>query len=812
MLNRAGFVGTLIFAMKPLLLLSDPASLQRKLSHPPSLLASCYARFQARLAADAEFRRHHIFLPALLGDPVALAEAKTWILELAQDPVSLCQGRPGAVAGKPATDTLDHHVWCIAPRAMRLAAYTTWLEYQNAWSAEERLRIGRGLLDFVDAYVVPVLRARVPGGHNQQLSMTFCSVVIAHAFSDTAGLEARAQALRAWALPKFRQVLGLLPASGYSGEGATYQSDVVTPLTMWAGVFLAQTGEPDPWRHAWAPGGWSMAATLQMESRMGSGGGLLPPWDQYGWQRIHNLSARVLWASLSGDESGLTRVLDSWDEPHQLAWCPDDRLWTLLYWPEAAPPAGWAGTPGVLRCGERPLPDGAAVLQNGAPAAAVLDGWSEPSVGAAVEHRDLRLRVMTVWDRCGGGFQELGRGHVDPNHLIVELAGVPVTEDGVARRRGAFPGESSRCRTLQTLAPDEQAMIIRQYGSLDAWMDQVQMGFLGRSCSVVVDGWESYFPHGAREGFLLFERRSPAEHVFAGEVAAFYQPLLDVTRMRRTVVMHAGGVTWVVDEIRARSAHVFTWRAWLRCGARATGVREVQVGLAPGVAMTFAWLAEADGRTTDAAVALAPAPEFPAWSVGPAGRLEQGSERCDLTVTGTTARFVTCLIPSALSGAVALRATGPETWEARWPGGSDTLVQPPEISAAPDPAPVSGAETLQYAVLCDLDEPAYALRGEPDATLLALLDDPPVEAWRQTGAVMQTLVVRGVSAALPKIQALLLDSRQNYTVHSVAAWCLGRARYAPARETLRIVRHLPEINTALRARWALERIEPPQSQ
>jgi ABC-type dipeptide/oligopeptide/nickel transport system permease subunit len=51
--------------MKDILLVPDLDRLRRKLENPPPLLAGLYRRFRARLDADAEFRRHHIFLPAL---------------------------------------------------------------------------------------------------------------------------------------------------------------------------------------------------------------------------------------------------------------------------------------------------------------------------------------------------------------------------------------------------------------------------------------------------------------------------------------------------------------------------------------------------------------------------------------------------------------------------------------------------------------------------------------------------------------------------------------------------------------------------
>jgi len=131
---------------------------------------------------------------------------------------------------------------------------------------------------------------------------------------------------------------------------------------------------------------------------------------------------------------------------------------------------------------------------------------------------------------------------------------------------------------------------------------------------------------------------------------------------------------------------------------------------------------------------------------------------------------------------------------------------PGGISAVPDFAPASlGSAAVEYGV-CDLDETPYGLLDEPDAALLAALDHPRPGEWRRTGAAMQTLTLRGNADAMPGIVALLLDAGQNYTVHSVAAWCLGRARYAPALDVLRRLMHIPEVNTASRAGWAVERI------
>ncbi len=768
--------------MSPLLLLvPDLPALRHKLDHPPPLLAKGLARFNERLTHDGEFRRHHLFLPALLGDPVALAEAKGHILTLALNPLILARNQsPGSKA--TAQNSLDAHIWCMAPRVMRLAVYFTWLDNQGAWTATERRLVGTAILNFFYDYVIPVLRARVPGGHNQQFSMTFCSTLAGHAFADVEGVSARARALRDWAFPMFRQVLGLMAPSGYTGEGSTYQSDVVSGLVMWAGIFLEQLGERGVWDRRWEPNGWRLSDSLRMEVAMGSCGGLLPPWDSYGWAPIHNLAARTLWANLSGDPQILQVAESAWDTPQQLAWRPDDRLWTLLYWPEHED----SGSGGREL---RPEPRSS------------LTGWSLPAVGAAVEHRPRRLRVLVVWDRCSNGVQGVCRQQVNPNHLMIDLGGEPITADGSHDGRARYFSDASVARSLTALSAVEKELIAQQYGSLDAWVCGTQQGFLGSSCAIVVDGWDGYFPAQAREGRLLFERRETDRHTVAGEAATYYQPAIDVSRMRRTVSVGASGVTWVVDDLQAPTAHTFTWRLWLRRGARSVDPLGVRLDLPSGIGVTLAWLAEADGIAQYGPVSLTTVPTFPLGRGWP----DEGSVRSDLSATGRCVRFITCLVPEGVDG-LSLHLIADGAWEAVWTGGSDRFTLPPEIVTLPDAEPVIGKQITDVEHVCDLDCEPFALLDEPDAALLAALDAPRAEAWRRTGAVMQTLAVRGNRDALPKILTLLLDTGQNYTVHAVAAWCLGRASYTPAIEALRRMAHIPEVNTAARARWALERM------
>lgn len=772
-------------------LVPDIERLRRKLAAPPPLLASAYRRFQDRLVADPLFRRHHVFLPALMGDPAAIAEAKTIILEESHDPLLLARGQAPGSATR-AQESLDGHIWCIAPRAMRLAVYFSWLEARGAWSEAERAAVARDVLAFFYDYVVPVLRARIPAGHNQQLSMVLCSAVAGHALGGVSAVAARAHALKAYALPKLRQSLGLMPCSGYSGEGSTYQTCVVSGLVMWAGIFLSQLGESEVWSHTWPPNGSTLAGTLRLEASLGSAAGLLPPWDHYGWSSLTNLAARTLWAAVSGEDHLLAAAAGVWDRESFVAWRPDDRLWTLVYWPERESE--------VLREGRQARN---AACRTETP---VLTGWSLPAVGAAIEHLPLRMRVILAWDRCSGGLQGICRNHANPNHLMLELAGEPITADGWDDGSQRLFSGDAVAHTVNGLSERERQMVTQQYGSLDKWVRTSQQGFLGSSCAIVVDGLDAYFPREGREGRLLFEKRGSDRHTVVADSTAYYRPAFDVRRMRRAVSMGASGEAWVVDDIEADSTHRFTWRAWMRRAARLHGDCGLRLDMPSGTAVTLAWRVQSDAGVPPGPATLVAAPTFPAH--GP-GRLwpDEGSTRCDLTVAGRRVRFVVCLVPRAVDG-LSIAAVAADVWEAVWAGGVSRFVLPPELGIQPEPSSPPPDEPDVH-TFSDLDDEPFALLDEPDGALLAALDNPDRTAWRRTGAAMQTLAVRGNRDALPRILALLEDALQDYTVHSVAAWCLGRTCYQPAMEALRRMAAIPEENAAARANWAIERCRRP---
>jgi len=387
---------------------------------------------------------------------------------------------------------------------------------------------------------------------------------------------------------------------------------------------------------------------------------------------------------------------------------------------------------------------------------------------------------------------------------MLELGGEPITGDGSDDGSQRLFSENANTRTLSGFSEVEKQLVAQQYGSLDKWVRNSQQGFVGAACGIVVDDWDSYFPRAGRQGRLVFEQRTADRHTFAADSATYYQPAFDLTCLRRTVSVGAAGEVWIVDDIAAASAHRFTWRAWLRRAARSAGPFRLRLDLPSGIAMTVAWIGESNTGGELEPLQLTTAPTFPTNRPGLAWP-DAGSVRCDLVANSSRVRFVTCWMPRALEGLV-IRGTGANAWEASWNDGASRFVLPAELDRLPEPIALH-PDNSEREVLGDLDEEPFALRNEPDPVLLDALTNPPKEDWRSTTAAMQTLTVRGNQAALPKIATLLEDAQQNYTVHSVAAWCLGRARYRPALAALRRIAAIPEVNTAHRATWAVERCQ-----
>ena len=470
------------------LLIPDIDALRRKLEDPPAGLGELVERFERQMADDAAFRHANIYLSALLGEESALERAKELVLASADS-----FSRRGAEDA-----TIEHHTWCAAPHALRTAIYHSWLDVHGCWSEGETKTIAQELLHFAYEHAVNTLRGRVPAADNQSFSLALTCAVIGYAFRDVPAVAARATALHDFGLHRMGLVLGLAPNDGYLGEGSTYQSHVVSPLAMWATAFLMQNDDPTVPARPWGPVNTSLHDILRVEALLGSPGLLLPPWDQYGWQQTVNLAAVALWSCLTGDLRPLCRARDIWDRPTYIAWDRDDRMWTLIFWPDA------------------PLPSDAE------PA---LGGWTLPQTAATLDHTHGHARLMCCWDACSSSLQGLARSQVNPNHLIYEVNGVPITGDGSAAGPKGFLPVSAE-EIAAPLNDAQRTLIAQQYGTVANWAISMQSGLLGAANTVVVDDAYGYFPPAARHGQLVGEERGAERHVVTAESVAYFPPRL----------------------------------------------------------------------------------------------------------------------------------------------------------------------------------------------------------------------------------------------------------------------------------------------
>lgn len=737
--------------MHPLLIF-DLEALRRKWENPGPSLAPLLDKFRKRLSTDSAFRQSNLYLPALLGDTAALREAREHIQTHSKYLGTL----------EPEDPKVElRAIYCWGPGALRMAVYFQWLSLHKIWTPEETLTIGRYLLTFCQEQMVSTLRSRTPTADNQSFSMSLTSAIVGHVFKNVPPLEAEASSLCEFGTNKVKTVLGYIPRDGYTGEGATYQSDVVSPLTMFATAFLGDSQNLDFLKKTYSPQGGNLLNFLRMESLLGSPGLLLLPWDHYGWQPQVNLAPIALHARLTGDTRSLAMAEKIWDRPDMCAWTADDRMWTVIFWPDTDIPG---------------------------PATSGLGGWTLPHTGTTIDNYENTSRLILAWDKCSESLQGYTRYQTDPNNLGWEIKGVPLLGDGVPHDFETRYLEFSQESANRMLSEVQKSLIIRSGRSLETWFTHQQAGLIGSANTVIIDHESGYAPFQPRHGQLVFESRTAECHIVTAESLDYYAPGYDLVRARRTIASTTQGVFWVVDDYEALTDHTFTWQAYLRKSAQLRN-SFVLIETPEGPTATILF-------SSSLTSSLDEIEAFPkkamAWP-------DEGSRRLRLSSKGKSFLTAVCLIIGKTDNAV-LTQTGPLSWKLVRDGKETTFSLPLESRG---PCPKSSELPTTH---CDLDESAMHLSPEPNEILLVYLRDAKLPDWRRTTQAMQTLTERQVSKAGPLIHQLLMDLNQTYHVPSVAAWCLGRLKYRPAIDDLKTMCSASEPNLALRAQWAVERM------
>jgi len=600
------------------LFLGEIERLLGKLSTAGGLLREYWADFGRTFMQDPRIRPQVIFLPAVLSGE-GLDEARrhladyVWSLEWSD------------TAGD-----VQYHTWCRCGAVTRRAAFFDWLACKGAWSHEEIERAARCFLGFAFKHPFAVLNARGRSSNNQALSMALDCAVIGFLFGYKLAQHPAGRFLFDYGVGRIPDLIGLFPEDGYGGEGSTYTSHVNTPLAYWTHELLRQVSGRDYLDTPFEPNGTTLRKLIEIELRITGPGGLLAPWDHYGWQRAINASPYAYLARVTHRPEYLSLIpsLELWPHAGYLAWGEDDPMWTLIWWPEE-----------FKDYDRRELPE-------------ELFGWFLPKTGAALDDCKRRSRLMQVWDASGSSIASVGRAQVNPNHLMFDYGGEPVFEDGV-QVADADPHRYPPEKVFETLSADERERYVAYVGSiagvqagLGKLAVSISQGLIGSSNSIVVDEEPWYWPGSSRVGRAEFYAAERQLQVVTADAASFYQPRYDIRLARRTSLWTGQGFGLVLDSVVAASPHLYRWQVYLRPEVELGG-DSARVKLPGGKSVLIAWEAGAEVRTQLVE-------GFPQTE-------EKRSCRLDLVRRGRSAAFAVLIAPEA--GCASVRRLGPHALE-----------------------------------------------------------------------------------------------------------------------------------------------------
>lgn len=467
----------------------------------------------AARTAPADYGWFVPFVAVMTREPGDVARARelvrTYVRKL--EPMSFCSG-------------LQFHFWCFAFPHAKVALYFQWLTTIGAFGDDEVREISRALVKyhFVNFYYGLRTKPEPDCVDNQALSLCLSTAIVGHLFATDSAM---ARIMLRDAMRRLPGLLGDMPASGYSGEGSAYMDCVNGPAVPLATEVLERVGGQRDVLFAPAPpGGARPVSVLRMVARSFMPGGLLLPWDNYGYQ--FGVRSTLAYGARRTGEALFHRVLDDeviWTYDIGIGWAYDDLVWTLIWWPDGA---------------------GSALGDDGR-------RWYEPGVGAALVSGDGDRYALQMWDESTPGMPT--RSHVNPNAVLFNGFRTPISADGSPAEGAAHRFQfADTWREVGFLAIDTESRY--NYGD----------GCAGAHSVIVLDGRESMMAHGEYE-----QTASTAADPVAGWVEADVTPIYrenvpDVVEVRRRTQLHHDRVFTVADRVRTGEPHTVASRFLFR--------------------------------------------------------------------------------------------------------------------------------------------------------------------------------------------------------------------------------------------------------
>jgi len=489
------------------------------------------------------------------------------------------------------TTGLHFHFWCFAFPHARWSLYFQWLQSLGAWQPEEERRLAQQIISFQFVNFFSGLRTKPEPEcvDNQTMSLALSNGLVGHLFRRAPLGSSIAQRMYDDGARRLPSMLGGMPQSGYSGEGSTYQDFVVGPSVPFM-VELLERAERGEWfARSLPPNGGSAESVTRMIAREWMPGGLLLPWDHYGYQLP--CRSTIAYAGHRTGDPWFAELLENhagWSHDVNIGWGSDDLVWSLIWWPE----------------------------RRGRHAGKVFPSWREPEIGAAVVSDDASLYLMQMWDPSTPVCPS--RAHVNPNAIILSAWGSPLTVDGVPSREcTAFNFDDTW----------------REVGYMDMHRRKFNFGSgCGGSHSVIiVDGWEGMRAGASYQQARLVEFDEAGSSVAADVTPIYRERWPDACRVVRRSRLCEGRFWLIEDLVQFEGEHDVAARWFFRPDV-SEAARGFVIDTAEGVRLHFLPLVGPDVKTMKAIK-------------GYPDRLDGGSVMVDFRQRGSECRWLWLAYP-----------------------------------------------------------------------------------------------------------------------------------------------------------------------
>lgn len=430
------------------------------------------------------------------------------------DPMSFCSG-------------LQYHFWCFAFPHAKVCMYFQWLCTIDAFSKEEEEYISERLINYHFTNFFYGMRTKPDPEcvDNQTLSLCLSTTMVGYIFSLGDTTSKMAEIMFREGKRRLPNVIGDMPISGYSGEGSSYMDCVNGPAIPLAVEILEKiTGEKNLLFHKFEPNGAMPVSVLRMVAREFMPGGLLLPWDNYGYQ-FGVRSALAYGASKTGEKLFFD-VLENeciWTYDIGIGWAYDDLVWTLCWWPE-----------------EKATDDN--------------DGknWFESTIGGTLVSKDRNHYLLQMWDESTPIFPT--RAHVNPNAVLFNGYKVPISADGspMPNKPHSFQFDDT-WRKVGFISINTETRY--NYGD----------GCLGAHSSIIIDDNEGM---KALEEYNQLKtsgyENAEEKYVFSDVTPIYQENFTDMNEVYRKSSLHCDRFFLIEDYINGKEPHKITSRFLFR--------------------------------------------------------------------------------------------------------------------------------------------------------------------------------------------------------------------------------------------------------